>query len=230
MAHRPRRVHSIASLVTLSFACLVCLAAGKEPVLSAHELTDTLTDNPLTGDALAANTALGDPGYRELLKSVVQCALAEGTQVDVTVDGNDYAFQGAFGLAPQWGQPHGSCGSSCQAWVSACVIARLDYLGQPTDISMRGPHRGLTTTAEEQAAYSDREATYWGNIFASPQILRACLSPGKSQIPRVCGPSIEGCGVDVIGSCDAVCAGVRDDGSFVRCGGANGGITVFIKP
>ena len=240
----PRRVHTLASLVPLLFTCFVCLAAAKglahnrvnahapASALSADAFTDTLAANPLTSDALAATaqTALEDPEARDLLASVVRCALPAGSQIGLTVDGIDYTFEGEFGLAPQWGQPHGSCGSSCQAWVSACVIARIDFLGAPADISMRGPHRGLVSTAEERAIYSNREATYWGNIFATPLIARACLSPGQTQIPRVCGPSIDDCVVDVVGSCDAVCEGVRGDGSFVRCGGTNAGITAFRRP
>ncbi|HEX3761807.1 MAG TPA: hypothetical protein VHW23_24075 [Kofleriaceae bacterium] len=61
---------------------------------------------------------------------------------------------------------------------------------------------------------------------------RACLSPGKSEIPRVCGPSIEGCVMDVVGTCDDVCEDVRKDGAFTRCGGERGeraDITVFLQ-
>ena len=38
----------------------------------------------------------------------------------------------------------------------------------------------------------------------------ACYSPGTPSIPRVCGDSLNGCPMNVVGSCDRAC---RDDGS-----------------
>lgn len=106
--------------------------------------------------------------------------------------------------------------------------ARVDYLGVSRPISICGARPQLATTAEERADFSHREATYFGDIFRSPQIRRACLSPGQTEIPRVCGPSLDGCVMDVIGSCDEVCDGVRRDGAFTGCDDRDADVTVFL--
>ena len=185
--------------------------------LTSNSLTsNSLTSNSLTSNSLTSN-ALTDPSARDLLKYVVSCALPAGAHVNVTVQGVTYTYDGQLGLAPEWGQAGGSCDHDCQGWVSACLLARIDYLGQSKQISVRGDDPALNTTQSERSAYNKREATYYGNVFASPQQRYACLSPGKTQIPRVCGPSIQGCVVDVVGSCDDVCGHARSDGSFPDC-------------
>ncbi len=158
-----------------------------------------------------------DPAAREVLKYIVSCALPEGAHIDVDVAGVTYGFDGEIGLAPQWGLPNGHCGPLCRSWVSGCVMSRVDYAGLPVLISIRGNHHALGSTPAERAAYPSREATYFGDIFAWPQRLFACLSPGQTQIPRVCGPSIDDCVMDVIGECDDVCGKPRPDGSFPKC-------------
>ena len=200
--------------------------------LTASALTtNSLTTNSLTTNALTAS-ALADPLARELLKYIVSCALPRDAEIDLTVDGVDYAFPGGTGLASEWGQPSGSCGVSCRRWVSACVLARVNYLGVSLPISIRGARHQLASTAAERSDFPHREATYFGDIFVSPQIRRACLSPGQTEIPRVCGPSLDGCVMDVIGSCDEMCDQTRRDGAFTGCGERGDGaadITVFLR-
>lgn len=204
--------------------------------LTANALTaNALTANALTANGLATNaltaSALEDPLARELLKYIVSCALPQDAEIDLTIDGADYAFPGGTGLAPAWGQSDGSCGPSCRRWVSACVLARVDYLGVSLPISIRGARRQIASTAAERSDFPHREATYFGDIFASPQTRRACLSPGQTEIPRVCGPSLDGCVMDVIGSCDEVCDDTGPDGAFTGCGSdgdAAADITVFL--
>jgi hypothetical protein len=259
LSRRALRIHVIASLAAMSFASIGCLGAPEEaigvtaePAVTLNSLTtnslttnslttnslttNALTSNALTSNALTSNAliaaALEDPAARELLKYVVSCALPAGAQINVTVHDVNYTFPGELGLSPDWGASSGSCGPSCRAWVSACVLSRVNYLGVSVPLSIRGPHPALASTAQEWDSYPHGEATYWGDIFATPQIRRACLSPGQTEIPRVCGPSIQGCVMEVIGSCDQVCDGAREDGHFEGCGeeqGANADITVFLK-
>jgi hypothetical protein len=214
--------------------------------LTNNALTNNaLTNNALTNNALT-NNALEDPNARELLTYIVSCALPEEeTLTYVADDGTVYDFDGALGLAPEWGRPHGRCNETCQQWVSACVLARLDYLGQHVSISIRGQDDALATTAEERAAYTHREATYYGNIFSQPQRFLGCLSPGETGDPRVCGPSLDDCVIEFTGTCDDVCNRPRWDGAFPNCHGPAdhghghghhgnmgyvGAITVFLKP
>jgi hypothetical protein len=159
--------------------------------------------------------SLTDPATRKVWEYIVGCALPAGESLTVDVEGTSYTWAGSLGLAPQWA--HTSCGETCQEWVSACVLSRVDYLGQEVLISMRGDKPGLDTTRAERRTYTEREATYYGNIFASPQRLYACMSPDKSEIPRVCGPSVDNCGIEVLGTCDDLCGRPRADGSFPDC-------------
>jgi hypothetical protein len=207
--------------------------------LTANSLTaNSLTANSLTANSLTAN-ALKDPLAREVLTYIVSCALPADQTLDVSIEGVSYAYNGELGLAPEWGNANGHCGQSCQEWVSACVLARIDYLGEHREISVRGDNPGLKACDPGEDAYTVREATYFGNIFGSSQRRFACLSPGSTGIPRVCGPSLDSCVVDVEASCDDVCAHPTPDGAFQNCrpgdGDENGkpyhgSITVFLKP
>jgi len=215
--------------------------------LTFNSLTfNALTDNSLTHNSLTFNSlthnALSDPAAREVLGYIVSCALPADETVDVTVDNVNYSYPGQLGLAPEWGEQDGSCGTNCQQWVSACLMARVDFLGQLQEISVRGENKGLQSCADERAAYTQIEATYYGNAFASPQRLYACLPPGATQIPRVCGPSTTDCFLDVLGYCEDLCGHVRPDGSYPDCRAPDadkkhdsddvyeGSITVFLDP
>ena len=185
--------------------------------LTVNALTvNALTVNALTVNALTVN-ALKDPNARELFKYIVSCALPKADQIDLTIDGTSYTFPGELGLASKWGLPGGSCNNTCQEWVSACVLARVDFLGQKVNISVRGAQSALVPTPAELAAYTYREGAYYGNIFLDTPVRDACVAPGRSGLPRVCGPSLDGCVVDAIGSCSTVCQGSAGYGSFMSC-------------
>jgi hypothetical protein len=258
--NRSTRILGVASLVAASFAMLGCMEAPESEdigeaqqasktdnglsynglsynALTTNALTtNALTTNALTTNALTTNAlvsgALNDPLAREFLKYAVSCALREGDHVDFTIDGVAYSFPGHHGLAPEWREPGGSCGPSCRKWVSACVLSRVNYLGVPTPISIRGDHAALETTEKERDDFSRGEAAYWGDVFASPQVRKACLYPGQTEIPRVCGPTIVGCVAEVVGDCEDVCDGALNDGAYVGCddadaNGENAPVTVF---
>ncbi|MEP7125324.1 MAG: hypothetical protein ABJE95_30615 [Byssovorax sp.] len=185
--------------------------------LTVNALTvNALTVNALTVNNLTAN-ALKDPNARELLKYVVSCALPSSDHLDLTIDGVDYVFPGQLSLAPKWGLPGGSCNTTCQEWVSACVLARVDYLGKEVNIAVRGAQIGLAPAAGELAAYTYREGAYYGNIFQGTPVRDACVAPGRTGLPRVCGPSLNGCVVDAIGGCSDVCLGSSGYNNFMNC-------------
>jgi hypothetical protein len=190
--------------------------------LTQNALTqNALTQNALTQNALTQNTltqdALRDPLARELLQFLVGCALPVGAEVSIEVEGETYTYEGEVGLAPRWGEEGGSCNEKCQEWVSGCLLSRVNHNGEHIPISIRGKNHALDSTLRERLRYSHREATYFGNVFVTPQHRFACLSPGETELPRVCGPSIEDCVVTVTGSCDDVCGRPRRDGSFPNC-------------
>jgi hypothetical protein len=206
--------------------------------LTANALTaNALTANALTANALTAN-GLRDPLGRELMKYVVSCALPDGAGVTVKVDGTTYEFDGSIGLAPEWGRAHGSCDGRCQRWVSACVLARVDAAGVERMISIRGDNPALRPLPHELRDYPNREATYYGNIFADHEPRYLCLSPGATSDPRVCGPSLDTCPMTVVGSCDDACSDRGAFGTFQDCRTARRGnrgdvyaetVTVFLR-
>ena len=182
---------------------------------------NAITNNAITSNAITSNAitsaALQDPNAREVFKYIVSCALPATAQVDLTIDGVDYSFQGELGLTPKWGLPGGSCNNTCQEWVSACVLSRIDYLGQTVPISIRGAHSSLTPTPAEASTYTYREGAYYGNLFKDTPVRDACIAPGRVGLPRVCGPTLDGCAVQAVDYCSNVCTGSAGFGTFMNC-------------
>jgi len=185
--------------------------------LTANALTaNALTANALTANALTAN-GLRDPLSRELLEYVVSCALDDDQSLSVVVDGQTYVFAGSLGLAPEWGERDGLCSVSCQRWVSACVLARVDAKGVTRPISIRGANEALDVSPREVRDFHVREAAYFGNLFAPGQPRFLCLAPGQRSDTRVCGASLDDCPMTVVGSCAEACAHAEAHGAFVDC-------------
>lgn len=217
---------------SLTYNSLTFNSLTSSALTSGSLTAASLTSNPLTSQALE------DAAARTVLGYIVSCALAAGTHFDLVVDGVTYGYDGQLGLAPTWGSAGGHCDNGCKTWVSGCVISRLNYLGQKVPISVRGEK--LKTSPAEVSAYPNIDGTYYGDIFAQPQILMACLPPGATLLPRVCGPTtLQGCAVTVAGPCQQTCDAQKADGSFPNCrnepkniAGAKaypGSVTVFLQ-
>jgi hypothetical protein len=212
--------------------------------LTANSLTaNSLTANSLTANSLTANSltaaALTDDKAREVLTYIVGCALPAGAHFDLTIAGTTYGYNGQIGLAPHWGVVGASCDLKCMTSVSACVLARLNYLGQTVPISVRGSNPALTETPSEFTGYKKIDGAYYGNIFKVPQIRYACVPPGLTSLTRVCGPSLLGCVVNVVGACNQACDAIQSDGSYPNCRDAlqpvvgtkiyGGSVTVYLQ-
>jgi hypothetical protein len=83
-------------------------------------------------------------------------------------------------------------------------------------ISLRGDNKALKTTKEEKANYTDREATYYGNVFIPGQPKFVCLSPGKKQI-RAFAATRSTTARWRCGSCNRACDYEGSAGGFVDC-------------
>ncbi len=78
-------------------------------------------------------------------------------------------FVGELGMAPGW------CGRGGQAQVtsrqrelvSACVVARVNVLGNIASVSLRNP--GIKIDTRESGVYVFAEAAFYGDIFDGPQ-------------------------------------------------------------
>jgi hypothetical protein len=178
-------------------------------------LASALPEGPLTSEGLAGTvkpTALADEFVQDVLEYMVSCALEPGQSVEVAVDGDVMVYEGSLGLAPQWGTEGGACDGECQGWVSACLIARTNFLGVTQPISLLGEHENLEPTAEESIAFDVEEATYFGDLFSKTRTLYACVPAGSSGPERTCGDDPSSCAITVLGECDAICdaSGCRD--------------------
>jgi hypothetical protein len=186
-------------------------------------LGEALPRVPLTSESIAEAIepeALTDEDALSVLEYTVSCALAPGQSVDVATGTEVLTFEGALGLAPGWGASDGACDGECERWVSACLIARSNFVGESMEISLLGDHPGLEPTADESLVFDIEEATYFGDLFATPMVMYACLPAGASTAVRTCGEDTAHCPITVLGACDDVCdvAGCRgaDDQLFTE--------------
>ncbi len=150
------------NLETLSLLSSEALAQGAGQALILNE-TDF-------GDMLSA------PGGSELLSYIATCALDEGQTLTAMSTGQ--SFSGNLGLATQWA--NGSCDQSCQGWVSACLLAHANALGQEVSISPRGSNTSLSWNSGIEKKYSYQEAAFYGNLFlpTGQRVMQACSGIG----------------------------------------------------
>jgi hypothetical protein len=177
-------------------------------IIANRLLTEELPMVPLTTGSIADvidPVVLEDEYAREVLEYMVGCALSPDQRVEVAVDGDVLVYEGALGLAPQWGAEDGECDEQCAGWVSACLIARTNFEGVSMPISLLGNHPGLEPTEEEALAFTVEEATYFGDLFGADKTMYACVPAGSGGPQRTCGDDPQDCVIAVVGECDAVC-------------------------
>lgn len=198
-------------------------AITSNALLSNTRTINALTSQPLTAKSIESSSlvskALADPDAQEVLKAIVSCALPESKTLTIATQGRTNSYPGELGLASSWGTSDGACDSACQQVVSACILSRIDITGADREVSLRGANAGLQVTAAEAQAYTVREAAFFGNLFKHPQQRYACLSPGQTEIERVCGASLEDCvvSVDPTVTCEDVCTHPSTSGAFREC-------------
>ena len=100
---------------------------------------------------------------RTLLAFATTCALDATQSVDFTVGGVEYHSSGLMGIAPSW--TTAPLSASDAAWVSACVVSRVNLTSSLVEISARGSNAGYDTTIGEVADYRLEEGAFWGNAF-----------------------------------------------------------------
>lgn len=178
---------------------------------------------------------LHSPEGRAFLTRVVECALSpEQTVVKTWIDhrtmgARTFEVSGKVGLAPQWGEEQ--CDEGCQRWVSACVLARTDVTGGGGGVNLRGMPVQLGMGADEAGLVP--EATFYGNLFASPPRAFVCVEHGERAAwtnERLCGgddcPGIVGmgaCWTEGGGGCaDARPLGGDGEGVYMSCAGTGG--------
>ncbi|HET9620737.1 MAG TPA: hypothetical protein VFP84_05205 [Kofleriaceae bacterium] len=194
------------------------------PHLVANALTpaqyfqSALTTAQLDATSAAQMAATADA--RETLSYAVGCALSDAQSITFSVAGTSYTFTGELGLQPGW--TTGALSASDAAWISACVLARVNLTGAHVSISVRGSASALATTASEVAAWRLEEGAFWGNAFTDLGAVTGYACDGIDQsaddtrgdLPErqcaqpdgVTDSQATPCGFTYAGACTAVCS------------------------
>jgi hypothetical protein len=112
---------------------------------------------------------------REQLTYLVRCALPEHIALFVQHGPDRFTFQGSLGLAPHW--LYEAMTPSEERWVSACLLAHVNYFGKSVPISLRVKSPdvpALAVSEQEQQTFSIFEGGFFGNLFLSEPVAYTC--------------------------------------------------------
>jgi hypothetical protein len=191
-------------------------------------VTQAVPDLPTAPPAVASPSliALADPSLastaakREQLTYLVRCALPADITLYADQDGMRFTFPGGLGLAPRWVDE--AMTLSEERWVSACLLAHVNYFGKHVLVSMRAtppPVPALAVAADEQQTFTIFEGGFFGNLFTPEPVAYACQgtrTPTQARDPilqeRICaqetnetaatGTPITACRFLLTGHCD----------------------------
>ena len=182
--------------------------------------TNALSMNALSPTNFAAMQAPTTSGAlaRQLFKYAVSCALEPSQSSSLTWTDewsvvHQDTYRGLLGLAPGWETR--PLISSEQAWVSACLIARVNWYGVSVTISARGATSGLNVTDPgELLTYAHEEGAFWGNLFGESPHAYSCSNVLQDGFSR---SRLRDCAAGHLTSQATV-----DCGMFLRLGSCNG--------
>jgi hypothetical protein len=157
---------------------------------------------------------------REQLRYLVRCALPADITLYADQDGTRFTFPGGLGLAPRWVDE--AMTPSEERWVSACLLAHVNYFGKHVIVSMRAtppPVPALETSDDEQQTFTLFEGGFFGNLFTPEPVAYACQgarTPVQARDPifqeRICtqetgdttaeGTPITACRLLLTGRCE----------------------------
>ena len=159
-----------------------------------------------------------NPTERKMvMKYIVLCAMPQGQSLTYVspVTGTPYTWQGMLGLAPNWASGQLPTLDEQQI-ITACLAVHVNKYGVHIYLSVQGRNAQnveIATTSSELAAYSEKEACFFGNTFNNEGIFAAndrnFLRPGESS-PRACGLSAKHQSTDCppmvhVGDCKTYC-------------------------
>jgi hypothetical protein len=193
--------------VVLLHTGVLCAPAGQDdgPRGLLSQAGEELPDARMDGASPALPTvpqqrALADPtlastaAKREQLKYLVRCALPADVALYADIEGERFTFPGSIGLAPRWLTE--AMTPSEERWVSACLLAHVNYFGKHVRISIRAIGAAvpeLEASADEQQTYTIFEGGFFGNLFAPAPVAYTCRgerTPAQAADPilqdRVC--------------------------------------------
>jgi hypothetical protein len=208
-----RQVQSVAGMravvvLLLAAACTPpptrTICGTRRGAASENRLTvNSLSSDRLSVDGLASSALTADDicsGDEELTRYLALCALPAG---DTLTAPDGTVYPGRLGLAPSW--KFGPLDPNGMHFISACLMAHVNFFGTAVPISIRGPF--LTTTDDERAQFSAIEASFYGDVFSDPKVLFSCHAASNltndELNKRICATT-DGCGFK-INSCPDVC-------------------------
>ena len=137
--------------------------------------------NPLKTGILPSGTFMNSTDGRTTMGYIVRCALASGKTITAKDSGGtSYSFPGAIGVAPEW--ETGSCGTTCQERMSACLLAH---------VNTSGVHIPIWLDSEsaigwgQSTSFPYQEGSFFGNIFVNPPKAYFCNGKdfGSATVP-----------------------------------------------
>jgi len=131
---------------------------------------------------------LSAQGGTQLAKYLATCSLEAGEELTLP-DGQ--IMHGLLGLAPEWSD--GPCDEECQGWVTACILAHANALGEPTRILLQGDHPALEGQGAYNREFMHQEGAYFGNMFAPSEqaLLLGCVGTDLWEIFETPGLTLE---------------------------------------
>jgi hypothetical protein len=176
---------SVVLVGVLAIAGCVELApeVGVEPRIVSNALSPSaFAASALTSGTLNATSAaaMGQTNsQRKVLSFATTCALDSTQSVSFTISGVEYYYAGLMGVAPAWTSR--ALTATEAAWVSACVISRVNLTSALVNISARGANAGYDTTIGEVADYRLEEGAFWGNAFTNLGTVEGYSCNGVTQ-------------------------------------------------
>jgi hypothetical protein len=161
-----------------------------DPPLSSPQQTDTVPTEVELADPNMTTT----PEKRHQLQYLVRCALPQSIILYTQQGTERFTFPGEMGLAPGWLQ-HAMTPTE-ERWVSACMLAMVNYFGKHVEVSIRAeppPVPFLVPSDEEKHHFTIFEGGFFGNLFRPHPVAYVCRgtrTPIDDQAPvlqdRVC--------------------------------------------
>jgi hypothetical protein len=160
-------------------------APGVTPPSTPRPAAGSLIPRALANPALASTAA-----KRDHLSYLVRCALPEHIRVYAEYGGERFTFQGSLGLAPRW--LDAALTLSEERWVSACLLAHVNYFGKHVLVSMRAippPVPALEASHDEQQTFAIFEGGFFGNLFLPEPVAYTC--PGERTPTQANDPILQ---------------------------------------
>nr|HEX4318779.1 hypothetical protein [Kofleriaceae bacterium] len=197
----------------------------------------TLGNAPLT--AKAVNPYAQTTDGQQYLTYLIGCALASNQSITVTVGlAKNVVIPGVMGLTSAWTTR--ALTAQERQYVSACVMSRTNYFGDPISISDRGNWNGLQLTQQEYNQYGVEEGVFFGDILngSANAYMHACIGVDQaiddtqSDLPyRKCATGTSYCNFANQGNCADVCSGRDGGNSWTSCGSTHdaNGVMVYLN-